>query len=66
MTGVVKKVVSDRGFGFLKPSDGTKDVFFHAKSLMNVRFEEIQEGDSVTFDVKQGDKGPMASNVCVP
>jgi len=66
VNGTVKKLVQERGFGFIKPNDGTKDVFMHAKALKNIRFEDLNEGDSVTFDVQQGDKGPQAANVCVP
>ena len=50
-------------FGFIALGDGSKDVFFHKDALNGVTFEELQEGDSVTFDVKQGPKGPAAENV---
>jgi CspA family cold shock protein len=42
---------------------GGKDVFFHAQSLVEVAFDDLQEGDAVTFDVEQGPKGPAATNV---
>ncbi len=62
MTGsIVRK--KDNGFGFIKPDDGGKDVFFHAQSLVDVAFDDLQEGDKVTFDVEQGPKGPAATNV---
>ncbi len=62
MTGsIVRK--KDNGFGFIKPDDGGKDVFFHAQSLVDVAFDDLQEGDAVTFDVEQGPKGPAATNV---
>lgn len=62
MTGsIVRK--KDNGFGFIKPDDGGKDVFFHAQSLVEVAFDDLQEGDKVTFDVEQGPKGPAATNV---
>ncbi len=51
------------GYGFIKPEDGSKDVFFHAQSLIDVAFDDLQEGDVVTFDVEQGPKGPAAANV---
>jgi CspA family cold shock protein len=51
------------GYGFIKPEDGSKDVFFHASSVIDATFEEINEGDVVTFDVEQGPKGPAAANV---
>jgi CspA family cold shock protein len=62
MTGsIVRK--RDNGYGFIKPDDGGKDVFFHAQSLVEVAFDDIQEGENVTFDVEQGPKGPSATNV---
>jgi CspA family cold shock protein len=62
MTGsIVRK--KDNGFGFIKPDDGGKDVFFHAQSLVDVAFDDIQEGEQVTFDVEEGPKGPAATNV---
>jgi CspA family cold shock protein len=53
----------DEGYGFIKPEDGSKDVFFHASSVVDVAFEELKEGDVVMFDVEQGPKGPAAANV---
>jgi cold shock protein len=53
----------DEGYGFIKPEDGSKDVFFHASSVVDVTFEELKEGDAVMFDVEQGPKGPAAANV---
>ena len=62
MTGsIVRK--RDNGYGFIKPDSGDKDVFFHAQSLVEVAFDDLQEGDNVTFDVEQGPKGPSATNV---
>lgn len=62
MTGqIVRK--RDNGYGFIKPDDGGKDVFFHAQSLVEVAFDDLQEGENVTFDVEQGPKGPAATNV---
>lgn len=62
MTGsIVRK--RDNGYGFIKPDDGGKDVFFHAQSLVDVAFDDLQEGENVTFDVEQGPKGPAATNV---
>ncbi len=53
----------ENGYGFIKPEDGSKDVFFHAQSVVDTTFDELQEGDAVTFDVEQGPKGPAATNV---
>jgi CspA family cold shock protein len=57
--------LQDKGFGFIKPEDGEKDVFFHASALVEVSFDELKEGDAVTFDVEEGPKGPAATNVTV-
>jgi cold shock protein len=62
MTGVIKKKI-DKGFGFITVEGQEKDLFFHSKSLVGVTFEEIQEGDTVTFDVEDSPKGPNAVNV---
>jgi len=62
MKGVIKKK-TDKGFGFIAVEDGGKDLFFHSNSLVGVSFEEIQEGDNVTFESEQSPKGPNAVNV---
>ena len=62
MTGsIVRK--RDNGYGFIKPEDGSKDVFFHASALVDVTFDELSEGEAVTFDMEQGPKGPAAANI---
>ncbi|MFM2424138.1 MAG: hypothetical protein RLZZ70_529 [Candidatus Parcubacteria bacterium] len=62
MTGsIVRK--TDKGFGFIQPDDGGKDVFFHAQNVVDGLFDELQENEKVTFDVEQGPKGPAATNV---
>ena len=63
MTGIIARIVSDRGFGFITPDDGSKDVFFHARSLVGIEFDDVREGDKVTFDMENGPKGPAATNV---
>ena len=63
MTGKIKKLVSDRRFGFITPEGESKDIFFHEQSLSGVTYDELKEGDAVTFDVAQGEKGPKAENV---
>ena len=63
MTGKIARV-TDRGFGFITPDEGDKDLFFHAKDLIEVEFDEVKEGDAVTFDV-EGPKGPSATNVAI-
>lgn len=62
MNGVIKKL-TDRGFGFITPEGGAKDLFFHSKSLVGVEFDSLREGDAVTFDEEMSDKGPNAVNV---
>ncbi len=63
MNGTIKKLVTERGFGFISREGETKDLFFHSKELKGVMFDELKEGDAVTFEVVQGEKGPSATNV---
>ena len=63
MNGTIKKKVEDRMFGFISREGETKDLFFHKDDLEGVTFEELKEGDAVTFDVVQGEKGPAAKKV---
>ena len=62
MQGTIKKVVHDRGFGFIQAQDG-KEIFFHRSSLQQLDFDTLKEGESVEFEVERGDKGPRAINV---
>jgi len=62
MTGTIK-TLTDRGFGFISREGETKDLFFHSKDLQGVTFDELKQGETVSFDVQQGDKGPSAVNV---
>ena len=61
MTGKIKKKVEDRMFGFIAPEDGSNDVFFREDALNGVTFEELKEGDAVTFDVVPGKDGRTAA-----
>lgn len=63
MQGTIKKIVGDKGFGFIKHGDN-KDIFFHC-SACNGQFENLLEGQEVTFEEGRGDKGPRAENVTV-
>ena len=63
MTGTVKKKVEDRAFGFISREGESKDLFFHKDDLNGVTFEELREGDAVTFEVVQGNKGPAAEKI---
>ncbi len=62
MNGKIK-TLTDKGFGFISRDGEAKDLFFHAKELKGVTFEELKVGDEVTFEVVQGDKGPAATGV---
>jgi len=62
MTGTIKRL-TDKGFGFISREGEEKDLFFHSNDLNGVSFNELKVGDSVTFDVEQGQKGPAAKNV---
>jgi CspA family cold shock protein len=62
MNGTVKRIVSDKGFGFIATSAGD-EYFFHQSACADVRFDDLREGQPVTFDAGQGPKGPRAENV---
>ncbi|MFM2374622.1 MAG: hypothetical protein RLZZ234_617 [Candidatus Parcubacteria bacterium] len=55
--------LTDRGFGFIKPDGAEKDVFFHAKELVGVMFDELREGDVVSFEIADSPKGQSAVKV---
>jgi len=60
MNGTIKRLVSEKGFGFVAGQDG-REYFFHQSACSS--FESLREGQSVTFDAGQGPKGPRAENV---
>jgi cold shock protein len=64
-TGTVKWFSDEKGFGFITPSDGSKDVFVHFSALQGEGFKTLAEGANVEFEVVEGQKGPQAQNVRV-
>jgi CspA family cold shock protein len=61
--GTIRKLVADRGFGFIKGEQG--ELFFHRSEVQGVQFEELQEGQKVEYQVGEGKKGPCATSVRV-
>jgi CspA family cold shock protein len=62
-TGTVKWFNEAKGFGFITPEDGGKDVFVHFSEIQAEGFKVLNEGQSVTFNVEDGPKGPQATRV---
>ena len=62
-TGTVKWFSDDKGFGFITPDDGDKDLFVHHTGIVGEGYRSLQEGSKVSYDPEQGDKGPKAVNV---
>lgn len=63
MTGLVKWFNADKGFGFITPEDGSKDVFVHFSAIQSDDFRTLYENQKVEFAVENGAKGPSAVNV---
>ncbi len=62
MKGIIKKL-TDKGFGFITGEGLDKDLFFHSNSLSGVTYDELREGDEVTFETENSEKGLNAINV---
>jgi len=62
--GTIKKLIADRGFGFIEGDQG--ELFFHHSEVSGVTFEELSEGQTVEYEIGQGRKGPCATSVRVP
>ncbi|MGQ0569751.1 MAG: cold-shock protein [Armatimonadota bacterium] len=61
--GAVKWFSAEKGYGFITPDDGTKDLFVHHSAIQADGFRSLNEGEKVEYDVTQGQKGPQAVNV---
>lgn len=64
MTGTVK-TKTEKGFGFISVEGQAKEIFFHSSSLVGVSYDELREGDTVSFETEESDRGPRAVNVSV-
>ena len=62
VSGTIKRLVTDKGFGFVAAQDGT-EYFFHQSACVDTRFDQLREGQAVTFQQGRGPKGPRAENV---
>jgi len=62
LNGTIKRLVADKGFGFILADDGN-EYFFHNSACTQTRFDEMREGQAVTFDRGQGPKGPRGENI---
>jgi CspA family cold shock protein len=62
MQGTIKRLIVDKGFGFVQASDGN-EYFFHQSAVVGGGFDQLREGQALTFDTSQGPKGPRAENV---
>ena len=64
-TGTVKWFNSEKGYGFITPADGGKDLFVHFSSIQGDGYKSLPEGANVEYEAQQGEKGPQAANVVV-
>ncbi|HWL59400.1 MAG TPA: cold-shock protein [Microbacteriaceae bacterium] len=62
-TGTVKWFNAEKGFGFIAPDDGSADVFAHFSAIQGSGYRSLEEGQKVTFDIEQGQRGPQAQNI---
>jgi len=62
-TGTVKWFSDEKGYGFITPEDGSKDLFVHHNAIQGSGYKSLSEGAKVSYDAEQGAKGPAAANV---
>jgi len=62
MNGKISRLMY-RGYGFIATEEGDKDIFFHSSELVGIEFNDLSEGDAVTFELVESDKGPKATKV---
>jgi cold shock protein len=62
-TGTVKWFNDEKGYGFITPDDGSKDLFVHQSAIVGDGFRSLTEGAKVSFEAEEGEKGPRAVNV---
>lgn len=63
LTGIVKFFNNEKGFGFIAPDNGQRDIFVHYSSIQSTGFRSLNEGDRVEFTLADSDKGPRAADV---
>jgi CspA family cold shock protein len=64
-TGTVKWFNSEKGYGFITPADGGKDLFVHFSAIQGEGYKSLPEGAQVEYEPQEGEKGPQAANVVV-
>jgi len=65
MTGVIRRLMTLKGYGFIKPDDSEVEMFFHFSALRDAKFDTLQEGFRVEFEAGSGERGPRAENIRV-
>lgn len=63
MQGTIKRIMSDRGYGFILAPDQEDDIFFHQSNVADNKFTQLREGQKVEFEMSEGRKGPEAINI---